>query len=92
MSIDEEKKRGKKGETGLTNKIEQHPQEWIPSQPNLQPASNASSLQGQDIGGVKTTAVRSVEAGPLFFECWVEEGEAKEAFIRQQQPGRTQKS
>ena len=77
----------------VTNIIEQHPQEWIPSQPNLQPAGSGTSVQGQDKGGVKTTAVRSVEAGPLFFECWVEEGEAKDAFIRQQQlEGGTQES
>lgn len=51
--------------------IAQHPQAWIPSKPNLQPGfSRAKELAG------KTTALRSVEAGPLFFECWVEEGDA----------------
>ncbi|KAH8912930.1 DNA-binding protein [Coniochaeta sp. PMI_546] len=49
-----------------------HPQPWIPSQPNLQKPG------GVDLGGSRTTPVRSVEAGPLFFECWVEEGKAKE--------------
>ncbi|KAK3986549.1 DNA-binding protein [Cladorrhinum sp. PSN332] len=62
-----------------------HPQEWIPSQPSLQPSGSASSSQGQDLGGVNTTAVRSIEAGPLFVECWVEEGEAREAFMKAHQ-------
>lgn len=26
--------------------------------------------------------MRAVEAGPLFFECWVEEGAAKEALLQ----------
>ncbi|KAK2068355.1 hypothetical protein P8C59_002996 [Phyllachora maydis] len=53
-----------------------HPQAWIPSEPNLQPATRTRpwSVDGADIGGAKTTPVRSVAAGPLFFECWVEEG------------------
>ncbi|SPN99884.1 related to MUS-26 protein MUS-26, involved in DNA repair [Cephalotrichum gorgonifer] len=50
-----------------------HPQAWIPSEPNLQPGSSRS---GRNAGG-KTTPLRSVEAGPLFFECWVEEGDAQ---------------
>lgn len=50
----------------------QHPQPWIPSEPNLQ------TPDGSDLGGAKTTPIRSVEAGPLFFECWVEEGKAKD--------------
>ncbi|KAK3687768.1 DNA-binding protein [Podospora appendiculata] len=58
-----------------------HPQAWIPSEPNLQPAANDSkSALGKDVSGAKTTPIRSVEAGPLFFECWVEEGKAKAAF------------
>ncbi|KUI63653.1 DNA polymerase zeta processivity subunit [Cytospora mali] len=56
-----------------------HPQPWIPSQPGLQPASRGRSQKGHDVGGVKTTPIRAIEAGPLFFECWVEEGEAKDA-------------
>ncbi|KAK3339134.1 DNA-binding protein [Neurospora tetraspora] len=55
-----------------------HPQAWIPSEPNLQPASRSRPEPGADVGGVKTTPIRSVEAGALFFECWVEEGKAKE--------------
>ena len=35
-------------------------------------------MDGGDLGGVRTRPVRTVEAGPLFFECWVEEGRAKE--------------
>ncbi|KAL2018214.1 hypothetical protein VTK56DRAFT_1121 [Thermocarpiscus australiensis] len=59
-----------------------HPQAWIPSEPNLQPASRAKEIPGEDIGGARTRPVRSVEVGPLFFECWVEEGKAKEVLLR----------
>ncbi|KAL1836906.1 hypothetical protein VTJ49DRAFT_4509 [Mycothermus thermophilus] len=59
-----------------------HPQPWIPSEPNLQPKSRARSAAGEDLGGVKTRPIRSVEAGPLFFECWVEESQAKEVLSR----------
>jgi mitotic spindle assembly checkpoint protein MAD2B len=31
---------------------------------------------------VRTRPIRAVEAGPLFFECWVEEGKAKEVLMR----------
>ncbi|KAI1381857.1 DNA-binding protein [Hypoxylon crocopeplum] len=55
-----------------------HPQPWIPTQSNLQTRAKDKQIPGQDVGGAKTTPVRSVEAGPLFFECWVEEGKAKE--------------
>lgn len=57
-----------------------HPQPWIPSQPSLQPASQNRPQKGHDIGGTSTTPIRAIEAGPLFFECWVEEGKAKEAW------------
>ena len=55
-----------------TDKQGQHPQPWIPTEPNLQ------KPHGKDLGGAKTTPIRSVEAGPLFFECWLEEGRAKD--------------
>ncbi|KAI2467168.1 DNA-binding protein [Annulohypoxylon bovei var. microspora] len=55
-----------------------HPQPWIPTESNLQTKSKDRQTPGQDVGGAKTTPLRSVEAGPLFFECWVEEGNAKE--------------
>ncbi|KAI0541143.1 HORMA domain-containing protein [Xylaria digitata] len=54
-----------------------HPQPWVPTQPNLQTASKDQQKPGEDVGGAKTTALRAIEAGPLFFECWVEEGKAK---------------
>ncbi|KAI1502387.1 DNA-binding protein [Biscogniauxia marginata] len=54
-----------------------HPQPWVPTQPNLQTKSKERPEPGEDIGGAKTTPLRAVEAGPLFFECWVEEGKAK---------------
>lgn len=56
-----------------------HPQPWIPSQPSLQPVSRTRSQKGHDVGGAKTTPIRAIEAGPLFLECWVEEGAAKDA-------------
>jgi mitotic spindle assembly checkpoint protein MAD2B len=34
-------------------------------------------MAGEDVGGVRTTPIRSVQAGPLFFECWLEEAGAK---------------
>ncbi|RDA94749.1 hypothetical protein CP533_6735 [Ophiocordyceps camponoti-saundersi (nom. inval.)] len=46
----------------------QHPQLWIPSEPPLQPPS------GHALRGRSTTPVRSVQAGPIFFDCWVERG------------------
>ncbi|KAI0401272.1 HORMA domain-containing protein [Xylaria palmicola] len=54
-----------------------HPQPWVPSQPNLQPPSKDRQTPGRDVGGARTTPLRAVEAGPLFFECWVEESKAK---------------
>ncbi|RGP80887.1 mitotic spindle assembly checkpoint mad2 [Fusarium longipes] len=50
-----------------------HPQHWIPSQPNLQPPTDTAMDQGSAIGGQNTTPIRSVQAGPLFFECWIEQ-------------------
>lgn len=53
-----------------------HPQPWIPtqSQEARPPGSHAVKRPATD----KTTVpIRSVEAGPLFFECWVEESKAK---------------
>ncbi|AEO60842.1 hypothetical protein MYCTH_2068800 [Thermothelomyces thermophilus ATCC 42464] len=64
-----------------------HPQVWIPSEPNLQPKGRGREVAGQDIGGVRTRPIRSVEAGPLFFECWVEESKAKEALMRMTERG-----
>ncbi|KAI1336580.1 DNA-binding protein [Xylariaceae sp. FL0016] len=54
-----------------------HPQPWIPTQPNLQTKSKDRDTPGDDVGGTKTIPLRAVEAGPMFFECWVEEGKAK---------------
>ena len=34
--------------------------------------------RGSDLGGVKTTPVRTVEAGEFLLEMWVEEGRGKE--------------
>lgn len=51
-----------------------YPQHWIPSQPNLQTQSKTRPKAGRDIGGAMTAAIRTVEAGPLYFDCWVELG------------------
>ncbi|KAK7721023.1 hypothetical protein SLS64_001317 [Diaporthe eres] len=56
-----------------------HPQPWIPSQPDLQPGSRTRPRKAVGAGSTKTIPVRTVEAGPLFFECWVEEGRTKGA-------------
>ncbi|KAF1915064.1 DNA-binding protein [Ampelomyces quisqualis] len=69
-----------------------HPQPWIPVQPSLQktarkaPARHhdaqdqeetGSKTEGGDLGGVRVTPIRSVQAGVFRFETWVEEGKAK---------------
>jgi mitotic spindle assembly checkpoint protein MAD2B len=53
-----------------------HPQPWIPSPRNLQPPSKGRS-GGGSLKAASTTPVRSVQAGPLFFECWVEQSDAQ---------------
>ncbi|KZZ95383.1 REV7-like protein [Moelleriella libera RCEF 2490] len=47
-----------------------HPQVWIPSEPDNQAAGNRPP--GTTTLASSTVPVRSVQAGPLFFECWVE--------------------
>jgi len=59
-----------------------HPQAWIPVQPGLQKTVRADedgrhAERGAEVGGVKTTPVRSVAAGDMLFEMWIEEGRAK---------------
>ncbi|KAF4549205.1 HORMA domain-containing protein [Elsinoe fawcettii] len=59
-----------------------HPQAWIPAQPRLQrtlrqDAGSEGEESGQDLGGTKTTPVRSVSAGDMMFEVWIEEGKSK---------------
>lgn len=70
----------------------QHPQPWIPVQPSLQKTGRKATArdedeeaevekgrkdEGNDLGGVKVTPIRTVEAGVFRFETWVEEGKAK---------------
>ena len=38
---------------------------------------DGGSKRGQDLGGVRTTPVRSLEAGAFRMEVWVEEGRGK---------------
>jgi mitotic spindle assembly checkpoint protein MAD2B len=68
-----------------------HPQPWIPVQPSLQKTGRkavvrdeeeerqveAGKNEGRDLGGVRVTPIRSVQAGVFRFETWVEEGRAK---------------
>jgi mitotic spindle assembly checkpoint protein MAD2B len=69
-----------------------HPQPWIPVQPSLQKTGRKVTVrdeeeeeevekgkktEGHDLGGVRVTPIRSVEAGVFRFETWVEEGRAK---------------
>jgi mitotic spindle assembly checkpoint protein MAD2B len=60
-----------------------HPQPWIPTQPSLQRRAGTSDEDsyedrlGSDLGGVKTTPIRAIDAGEMVFEMWVEEGEGK---------------
>jgi len=59
-----------------------HPQAWMPVQPGLQKAvrkddNGRHAEKGPEVGGVKTTPVRSVAAGDMLFEMWIEEGKAK---------------
>jgi mitotic spindle assembly checkpoint protein MAD2B len=53
---------------------------WIAIEPSLQkePAfGDRPARNGTDVGGVKTTPLRAVEAGEMIFELWVEEGSSK---------------
>ncbi|KAG5977648.1 hypothetical protein E4U56_007399 [Claviceps arundinis] len=48
-----------------------HPQLWIPSHTSFPAPARARA-------GTATTPIRSVQAGPLFFECWVEQARVDE--------------
>ncbi|KAF2786167.1 DNA-binding protein [Melanomma pulvis-pyrius CBS 109.77] len=63
-----------------------HPRPWIPVQPSLQKTGRKGGVekrddeertQGEDLGGLRVTPIRTVEAGVFRFETWVEEGRAK---------------
>ncbi|KAL3965589.1 hypothetical protein ACCO45_002593 [Purpureocillium lilacinum] len=56
----------------------EHPQLWIPSQPDLQPPTPRNPSTGSALGGSSTTPIRAVQAGPLFFECWYEQGKEED--------------
>ncbi|KAK0702027.1 DNA-binding protein [Lasiosphaeria miniovina] len=63
-----------------------HPQAWIPAKPNLlspgvEDRFGPTTEARNDLAGVKTMPVRSVEAGPLFFECWIEEAQARDETV-----------
>ncbi|PHH83500.1 hypothetical protein CDD82_51 [Ophiocordyceps australis] len=53
-----------------------HPQLWIPSEPHLQPSSpSGASALNHD---ASTTPIRAVRAGPLFFECYLEQAQQEQ--------------
>lgn len=69
-----------------------HPTAWIVAEPGLQASDEGSqsleesdeddvafaeSKKGKDLGGVRTTAVRTIEEGAFGLEVWVEEGRGK---------------
>ncbi|RDW80873.1 hypothetical protein BP5796_05571 [Coleophoma crateriformis] len=69
---------------------------WEASEPSLQPREKASATnnveegnhskgreRGRDIGGVKSVAVRNVEAGEFRIESWIEEGRGKEKWMEE---------
>ncbi|KAF2667313.1 DNA-binding protein [Microthyrium microscopicum] len=69
-----------KDEAEAPGPIENKETPWIPVEPSLQKESaygEVPAYVGEDIGGVKTTPLRHVEAGEMAFEMWVEEGAAK---------------
>lgn len=58
------------------------PQAWIPVEPGLQKTVNRSSdgikaVKGEHVGGARTIPVRTVAAGEMMFEMWIEEGKTK---------------
>ncbi|KAF2704473.1 DNA-binding protein [Pleomassaria siparia CBS 279.74] len=70
-----------------------HPQPWIPVQPSLQKTGRIGMEikdgaekkdEGGDLGGVRVTPIRTVEAGVFRFETWVEEGKAKFEILDEQ--------
>ena len=60
-----------------------HPQPWIPVQPPLQKTIGRDAdgekqvNKGEEVGGASTTPIRSVAAGEMLFEVWIEESTAK---------------
>lgn len=56
-----------------------------PPPPQSVPVARSGTGRGS------TTPVRSVEAGPLFIECWVEEGPTKDRLVREERQRRSGK-
>ncbi|KAL8659168.1 MAG: hypothetical protein Q9226_000575 [Calogaya cf. arnoldii] len=57
---------------------------WVAAEPSLQKQrkrneseAKLASTRGNDLGGVRTTPIRSVESGAYIMEMWVEEGKSK---------------
>ena len=74
------------GEEGVEVPIEREGR-WVVAEPGLQRGGDVEmglgggggggSKRGRDLGGVRTTPVRSLEAGAFRMEVWVEEGRGK---------------
>jgi mitotic spindle assembly checkpoint protein MAD2B len=63
-----------------------HPQPWIPAVPSLQKETETNdhhAQTGSDLGGISTTPIRLVDAGPMVFEMWIEESRTKIESINQ---------
>ena len=60
-----------------------HPQHWIPTNPTLQrqvvnqDGELTETKRGDDLGGATTTPIRTVDAGDMAFEMWIEESKTK---------------
>jgi len=69
-----------------------HPQPWIPAQPSLQKSRSGMTSdynsspergrEGVDLGGSSIVPVRTVDAGEMIFELWIEEGKAKDDIVQ----------
>ncbi|KAG8416414.1 hypothetical protein J3458_007002 [Metarhizium acridum] len=67
----------------------QHPQLWIPAQADLQIPSETRLEPGRAVRGTATAPIRSVQAGPLYFECWVEQAKLPPSTTSPEAPSRS---
>ncbi|KAF2219235.1 DNA-binding protein [Elsinoe ampelina] len=59
-----------------------HPQAWIPAQPQLRKTTRkdgdkSHEIRGEELGGQKVIPVRTISAGDMLLEVWMEEGKSK---------------
>ena len=55
----------------------EHPQQWVPTERDTGKNTTNGGRLEESKAPAHTLPVRSVRAGPLFFECWVEHGKTK---------------